>query len=130
MYYLPFSLFFSIFQVLYCFKGGGAQLVGNLKIDVSSKSVNKERALDTCNWFAFIVSHLAVNNRILQCLIENEFSTGKKVCGSTNVLKINLGLPFRANSYSVLFFFIHRKVYQKITNEQMSLPLKFLSALV
>ena len=38
-------------------------------MDVSSKSKNKVCALDTCNRFAFVVSHLAEDNIIFNVLL-------------------------------------------------------------
>ena len=50
----------------------------------------------------FVVSHLAEDNKLLQCFIKRDFSAGMSFCGSTNILKINLGIPFCATCY--LFF--------------------------
>ena len=81
-------------------------------MDGLSKSENKQSALDTCNIFTFVVSHLAEDNRHLQYFIQRDFSAGASFCGSTSILKIKLGIPFLANSY----FLIDKEVYQKITN--------------
>ena len=40
--------------------------------------------------------------------IERDFSAGTSFCGSTNILKISLGIPFRANSY--LLFNLHGRL--------------------
>ena len=62
--------------------------------------------MDTCNSFTFVVFDLAEENRLSQCFIEHDFSAGILFCGSTNVLKINLGIPFQANS--LFFFYLQR----------------------
>ena len=66
--------------------------------------------MDTCNSFTFVVFDLAEENRLSQCFIEHDFSAGILFCGSTNVLKINLGIPFQANS---LFFFLSTERFIK-----------------
>ena len=43
--------------------------------------------------------------------IERDFSAGTSFCGSTNILKISLGIPFRANSY--LLFNLHGRLSKK-----------------
>ena len=104
--FFPSSVFAIVLQ------RGGKQLVGDWSIDFSSVSEDKECTLDTCNSFTFVAYNLAKDNRLSQFFIECDFSAGTSFCGSTNILKINSGIPFRANSY----FCIYREVYQKITN--------------
>ena len=71
---------------------------------------NKECALDTRNYFTFVVSHWTEDNRLSQYFIERDFSVVTSFYGSTNILKINLCILFGAN-----FFFFFKEVFSKTT---------------
>ena len=101
-------------------------------IDVWNKSENKECGLNTCNWFNFVVSHLAEDNRLSQCFIERGnviFRIGKypqnqfrfTVLGQ--FLFIHLQRSWFALLRSVLFCFF-------MLNERLSLTSKILPALI
>ena len=114
---LNFHYFF--FHLLYSFTER-KYTAGRRVVDRCLEQVRKQRM---CSGYLqlihFVVFHLAEDSRLSWCFIEHDFSTGASFCGSTNILKINLGLPFRANSnfflLLLLFFFIYvyREVYPK-----------------
>ena len=118
---LNFHYFF--FHLLYSFTKR-RYTAGRRVVDRCLEQVRKQRMcsgyLQLIHFCSFFIWLKIVDFR--DVLLNTIFSAGASFCGSTNILKINLCLPYWANSYFFLlllfiyiyiYIYIEREVYQK-----------------